>query len=289
MPRGLDHIVHAVRDLDAAAALYKRLGFIVGACNLHPRVWGTQNRVVQAPGTYIELLAMADTSSTVPHGPHHFSFGAFNCDFLKRGEGLSMLVLRGEGTADTDDFRARGISDFDLFEFERESRAPDGAPVKLSFALAFARDPDAPDLGFFTSKHGRPELFWNSAFQKHANGVTDIAGVILVAVDPERHRRFLESFVGAPAKWANGGIAFDTPRGVIEVTTPETFLRRFGVAPPDVLRGARLAAIRFTVSDAGRLQNLPELAGIAGLYEGNAVIIGADDAMGAVIVFEPAR
>jgi catechol 2,3-dioxygenase-like lactoylglutathione lyase family enzyme len=36
MARGLDHIVHAVRDLDAAAALYRELGFTVGARNKHP-------------------------------------------------------------------------------------------------------------------------------------------------------------------------------------------------------------------------------------------------------------
>jgi catechol 2,3-dioxygenase-like lactoylglutathione lyase family enzyme len=57
MARGLDHIVHAVRDLDAAAALYRRLGFTVGARNQHP--WGTHNYIVQLPGTFIELLTVA--------------------------------------------------------------------------------------------------------------------------------------------------------------------------------------------------------------------------------------
>ena len=289
MPRGIDHIVHAVRNLDAAAALYTSLGFTVGARNLHSPAWGTQNRVIQTPGTYIELLALADTSGMVPHGPHHFSFGAFNRDFLTRGEGLSMLVLRGEGAADADEFRAKGISDFDLFEFEREARKPDDSSVTLSFALAFARDPDAADLGFFTSKHGRPELFWNPAFQKHANSVTDIAGVVLVSADPARHRHFMESFVGGAAEQENDGLAFSTPRGTIEMTTPDAFLRRFGVAAPDVSRGARLAAIRFAVTDASLVQNTPELAGIAGIYAGNKAIIGANDAMGAVIIFEPAR
>ena len=45
--------------------------------------------------------------------------------------------------------------------------------------------------------------------------------------------------------------------------------------------------MRFTVADASLLQSVPELAGMAGLYAGNATVIGADDAMGAVLVFEP--
>jgi len=35
MPHGLDHIVHAVRDLDAAAEFYSSAGFSVGARNRH--------------------------------------------------------------------------------------------------------------------------------------------------------------------------------------------------------------------------------------------------------------
>src|SRR5690348_14083681 len=58
MPRGIDHIVHAVRDLDAAVDLYRRLGFTVGARNRHP--WGTHNHIVQLPGAFIELLAVAE-------------------------------------------------------------------------------------------------------------------------------------------------------------------------------------------------------------------------------------
>ena len=46
MPQGIDHIVHAVRDLDAAGDFYRRLGFTVGARNIHP--WGTHNRIVRA-------------------------------------------------------------------------------------------------------------------------------------------------------------------------------------------------------------------------------------------------
>lgn len=267
MPRGLDHIVHAVRDLDAAVALYRKAGFQVGARNIHPRAWGTMNHVVQSPGTYIELLALADTSEMVPHAPRHFSFGAFNRDFLVRGEGLSMLVLEGQGQSDTDAFRSRGISDFDLFEFEREGRRPDGTTIKLAFALAFASDRRAPHAGFFTSRHKYPELFWNPDFQRHPNGATAIAGVVAVAEDPMQHRDFLLVFTGADAaRTSDGGFTIDLPRQQIEVTTPDDYERRYWAAAPDCTNGLRLAALRFS---------------------GPSVAKGRESAFGALLVFEP--
>jgi len=289
MARGIDHIVHAVRDLDAAVALYRGLGFTVGARNTHPREWGTQTHIIQLPDTFIELLGVADESGMVPHRPNHFSFGAFNRDFLTRDEGLSMLVLKGRGAADAEDFRAKGIGDFALYDFEREAKRPDGSAVKVAFSLAFARDAGVLDTGFFTCQQHYPENFWSPAFQKHANSATGVAGIVAVANDPDQHRGFMQTFSAGEARPMEGGFIIDTPRGTIEMTTPDAFLRRFGVAAPDVSRGARLAAVRFAVADASLVQNAPELASIAGIYAENKAIIGANDAMGAVIIFKPAR
>ena len=96
-PRGLDHLVLGVHDLDAAAALYQRLGFTVGARNTHP--WGTQNRIVQFPGAFLELITVGDAGAIPPHGQRRFSFGAFVRDALARGEGMSMLVLESKDAA----------------------------------------------------------------------------------------------------------------------------------------------------------------------------------------------
>ena len=71
MARGIDHIVHAVRDLDAAAELYRRLGFQVGARNRHSRNWGTQNHIVQMPGVFVEPLAIADRVDDVVDAARH--------------------------------------------------------------------------------------------------------------------------------------------------------------------------------------------------------------------------
>jgi catechol 2,3-dioxygenase-like lactoylglutathione lyase family enzyme len=101
--RGLDHIVHAVRDLDAAGEFYRRAGFTVGARNRHP--WGTHNRIVQFPGFFVELIAVGEPELIVPPTARSFSFGDFTRSFLGREQGLSMLVLEGEdAAADVADF-----------------------------------------------------------------------------------------------------------------------------------------------------------------------------------------
>jgi hypothetical protein len=96
MARGLDHIVHAVHDLAAAAALYRGLGFTVGSRNRHP--WGTHNHIVQFPDCFVELLTLAEPDKL---GSDGFStlFGVYNDDFLKRHEGLSLLILQSHDAA----------------------------------------------------------------------------------------------------------------------------------------------------------------------------------------------
>lgn len=287
MSRGLDHIVHAVRDLDAAAAFYGRLGFTVGARNRHPRAWGTQNHIVQLPGTFIELLTVADASGIAPHGPRQFSFGAFNRDFLARGEGLSMLVLEGRGRADAGEFRAAGIGDFELYEFEREGKRPDGMPIKVSFALAFAADPKAPDAGFFTCQHRHPENFWNPAFQIHANTATGVAGVVLVSENPSDHQVFLSAFAGEREMQAtSAGISVVTCRGVIEVLTPQAFREHYGPPPPDTSNGARLAAVRFAVPNRAAVGRLLHEAGVPATARMGRFVVSPDAALGATLAFE---
>jgi hypothetical protein len=289
--RGIDHVVHAVADLDAVAALYRSLGFQVGARNRHPPAWGTQNHIVQLPGCFVELLAVADAAHIAPHGPRHFSFGAFNRDALRRGQGLSMLVLDSrEATGDARTFREAGIGDFNVFDFEREARRPDGGTVKVAFSLAFASDPLAPGIGFFTCRQHFPENFWNPAFQLHANAATAIAGVVIVAARPSGHRAFLAAFTGErEVAGTPGGILVQTARGEIEVLEPAAFQDRFGQAPPDTARGARLAALRFAVGDPAVTAAVLHASGVPAFNRNETLIIGPQAAMGATLVFEPVR
>jgi hypothetical protein len=286
MARGLDHLVHVVRDLDAAGDLYGRLGFTVGARNRHP--WGTHNRIVQLPGFFVELLTVGEPDKIAAPAPGTISFGVFTRDVLARGEGLAMLVLEGsDAEADTQAFRRAGIGDFAPFRFERDGRAPDGRSVRLGFSLAFARDPLAPDTCFFTCQQHYPENFWNPAFQAHANGANAIGAVVLVAENPTDHHIFLSAFSGVRDLHATStGVTVETPRGAIQAMDPAAFRLHYGVEPPDVSAGARLAAAKFIVRDVAAMRALLGAAGIAATEHMGRLVVGPDMALGATLAFE---
>ena len=288
MPGGLDHIVHAVRDLDAAAAFYASAGFTVGARNRHP--WGTHNRIVQLKNCYIELLTIAEPEKIVPHGARSFSFGAFNRDFLAAHEGFSMLLLNSSNAIeDARRFEASGISDFDVFNFGREGTKPDGTPVKLAFSLAFARDTASPDIGFAVCQHHFPENFWNPAFQTHANGVKASPGAVLVGDNPSSHRNFIKAYTGVSAMDAgSAGITARTENGDIDILQPVSFRDQFGVSPGVTGEGMVFGALRFTVADIAQAEVLHRQNGIASQRYGGRLVVPPKLAHGATLIFETA-
>lgn len=286
MRRGLDHVVHLVRDLDAAGEVYDLLGFTVGSRNHHP--WGTENRIVQTPGFFIELLQIVDAEKIPPDAGSFFSFGAFNGRFLERhGEGLSMLVLEGsDPVAEKAVFDAEGFGGFDIFDFARTGRRPDGREVEVGFILAFARDPEEPDFGAFTCTQKLPENFWSADMQRHSNQVTAVAGVVLVADVPSRHQAFLETLTGGPVQRAlDEWFVGHTPRGSIDVMTPGLFTERYGVPAPGAGE-LRLAAVRFVTAGAGELRrSLAARRMVEEAIEG-IVVVPPRAALGATLVFE---
>ena len=288
MPRGLDHIVHAVRDLDAAAELYRQLGFTVGARNQHP--WGTHNHIVQFPGFFIEILTVAEPEKL---GDDGFSkmFGGFNRRFLESHEGFSLLILESnDAAADEHAFAVSKISASPVIRFEREGRRPDGSPVTVAFSLAFARDPLAPDIGFAVCEQHYPENFWNPAFQQHANGVTDVAGIVMVADNPSDHHIFLSAFTGErDLQSTSASIAVTTPRGEIQVLTPASYADHFNVAAPNIDQGARLAALRLTCPDLSAVEASLSANGIEAKHHMGRLIVLPDAVCGATIVFEAAE
>lgn len=282
--RGIDHLVIAVDDLSAARDRYSSLGFLTTPLGRHP--WGTANHLVQFPRNFIELLGIDDPSLLVPMSDEHFSFGAHNERFLRRRQGMSMLVLSTEDArADADDWRARGLHVYAPFHWSRSATLPDGSETTVAFTLTFVTDPLMPEIAFFSCQQHNPGMFWKPEYQAHDNGATGISGVTLVTEDPSRHASFVEDLFGdGEARVEPDGVRVDTANGVIRIQSPDAFAARFPDAGPaaDPGGGALLAAT-VTVADGDQGAAWLESNGIPCSRGDGSVYVTPDRACGIVL------
>jgi catechol 2,3-dioxygenase-like lactoylglutathione lyase family enzyme len=281
MPRGIDHVIHLVRDLDAAASTYEKLGFLVSSRNKHP--FGTHNRIVQLDGSYIEILEVAEPEKIQGEGGPA-SFAHFHRDFLERnGEGLSGLVLAStDANADKAAFDKAGFGGFPVFDFGRMGKRPDGSEAELAFSLAFLREPMSPDVMTFVCQHKRPENFWFRELQAHANGATRVACATFAADSPTDHQYFLHAWTGIrDPRSTSLGVTAETPRGDIQITEMRPFEDAFGSKPP-MSKGLRFAAVTFA-GEASKIRAAVSKSGIAAQERGGRLVVHAH---GAVLAFE---
>jgi catechol 2,3-dioxygenase-like lactoylglutathione lyase family enzyme len=289
MSRGLDHIVHAVRDLDAAAEFYRRAGFMVGARNRHP--WGTENHIVQLPGFFVEILTVARPElieGDVAHRELAKLFGAYNRDAIARGDGFSTLILESQAiAADVSALAGAGIGCSGELPFSRQGTQADGTKVTVGFSLGFARDETSPHAAFAVMQQHNPKAFWNAKFQSHTNGAKAVLGVVLVADNPTDHHIFLSAFTGERELHStSAGIAARTPRGDVEIIEPVAFRDRYGVTTHAEGEGMTLAGLRVGVPALGAAEQSARANNIAAHQQLNALVISPSAAHGATLIFE---
>lgn len=286
MGRGIDHLVLAARDLESTRGFYARLGFTLTPRAQHP--WGTANHLVQLEGCFLELLGVAEPEKITSATPGTFGFGAFNRDFLVQREGMSMLVFEShDARADRDEFAAKQLSDFALFDFERQAKLPDGGTARVAFSLAFVADATMPEAAFFVCQQHAPQYFWKPEYQRHANGARAIAEVSMVAADPPVLADFFARMQGERAVRRSGeGLRVTTARGTIAVLSPREFAKRFpgariANAPPT----PHFAAYRIVVADLDAAHAHLRANGIAHRRDAGVAQIMPEHAFGVAIEF----
>lgn len=281
--RPLDHLVLAVRDLDAAGAFYQKLGFQVGARNRHP--WGTENRLVQFPGTFLELITVGEGAAIADHRAAVFSFGAFVRDYLAKHEGFAMLVLASKNAkADKTSFDKAGIGGFETFYFERKGVRADGSPVDVAFTLAFVSDQLNRHNGFFVCEQHKPQNFWSEKAQVHPNGTQRLASITMLAHDPSDHAEFFSHFTGIRAFSASSaGLRFETDHGEIDVLSEPAYQFEFGLPAPS--EKPALAAFTVAVADLNNIEAHLDKQSVPHERIRDAVIVPPDEAFGVAIRF----
>ncbi len=281
---GIDHVVLTARDLAGISEFYERLGFTLTPQAQHP--FGTGNRLAQLQGSFIELLSVTKPDDVPEAGPGEYSFGAYNRDYLKTGDGMSMLALTSDGwEVDRARFERAGFKLPAPFAFGRKARQPDGSEVKLDFRLTFLTDPALPRAPFFTCDHRHPgEIFWKPHYQTHANGAQRIVEVQMVAENPEIHMGLFKRLFGAVVP-IYGGICAGLMGAGFCVLEPEAFAETYpGVAIPTVPEGeARFAGFRVAVADLDAAEALWRENGVAFRRVGDRLYVPGENAFGCLI------
>jgi len=158
--------VIAVRDLDAALASFRALGFTLTPRGYHSI--GSQNHCIMFGTTYIELLA----------APVQHPWLEYYRTFLEHGEGLAALAL----AADNADvayaaLRAQGVQARLPMELSR--------PVQGGVArFRLLQIDGTPGCSLFVCQHLTRELVWRPEWQAHANGANELVRVALAAKEP---------------------------------------------------------------------------------------------------------
>ena len=135
--RTIDHVVHAVDDLDEAATAYEGLGFTVTPRADHP--FGTSNRLVVLQDTYIEIVSVTDPQRIPTAG---FAAGVTS-RLRERGSGISHVVLSSSDPA-SDLAELGPLATGEIFSFSRPAPQVDGTEVQRVLRM------------YLRERHGRP-------------------------------------------------------------------------------------------------------------------------------------
>jgi len=289
MTYGIDHLVLPVRELDIARARYQALGFTVAADARHP--FGTENACVFFQNrTYLEPLAVADRIEMEENARKGLEFlRRYDAYRFRNGrDGFAMLALHSpDAVADLERFREAGFDGREVFAFEREAEAADGAKTTIGVRLAFLRDERAPDATLFCCQHINTEVFWAPEKTTHPNGAIGVGDVVLVEENPADFQYDLELVAHERSiRSSSLGIHADLPRGSVSIITPSAFRMIFGHEAPGSGRGFKLSAFVVEVADLGLVKDILARNGVAGEERGGRVFVAPAPGQGTVIVFE---
>lgn len=207
--KGLDHLVVAVRDLDAAAAAWAALGFTLSPRGLHSAHVGSANHTMMFGEDYLELLAVV-----VPQ-PHNQALR----DFLARREGLERAAFHTtDAAAGADALRARGVDSVGPLHFGRPVPMPDGSMAEARFSV-FRWPPSTypGGLGIFACQHHTPEAVWVPSLHSHPNGVVRIKRALAATEDPAGAAARLAAAIDGEARLADGMHLVSTGPGRAEI------------------------------------------------------------------------
>jgi catechol 2,3-dioxygenase-like lactoylglutathione lyase family enzyme len=193
---GADHVVVTVRDLDAAAAQWKKLGFTLSPRGTHSPQMGSGNYTIMFGEDYLELLGVLhETEQNKP-----------TRDFLKNREGIERTAFTTDNAAaGTAELKARGLEPLGPVHFGRPVDLPNGGTGEAKFNVfrwPLAESPGG--MRIFACQHLTRNTVWIPELQKHANGASRIVAIEILSAHPKAAAEHMSRLIDEPVSSANG-------------------------------------------------------------------------------------
>ncbi|WP_024514484.1 VOC family protein [Bradyrhizobium sp. Tv2a-2] len=227
---GIDHAVIMVRDLDQAAANWKKLGFTVSPRGTHSAHMGSGNYTIMLDPDYIELLGVLNpTEHNVPARA-----------FLEKREGIERIAFTAlDSAAGAEEIRARGYPPVGPTDFERPVTMPDGRVSAAKFRTFQWPVAEAPGgVRIFACQHKTRETVWIPELMTHANGARRLRQVLLVSPEPAVEAAHLSGMIDREAReQADGSVVVlsGANRADFVFMTKEQLASRYPQVPLAVL------------------------------------------------------
>jgi hypothetical protein len=198
---GIDHAVVMVKDLDQAAANYKRLGFTVSPRGTHSAHMGSGNYTIMFDPDYMELLGVLTPTE------HNAPARAY---LETRGEGIERVAFTAvDSAAGAEEIRARGYPPVGPTDFERPVTMPNGSISAAKFrTFEWPRAETPGGIRIFACQHKTRETVWIPELMQHANGAKRLRQVVMVSPEPAKDAAHLSKMIDRDTRnEADGAVA----------------------------------------------------------------------------------
>jgi catechol 2,3-dioxygenase-like lactoylglutathione lyase family enzyme len=276
---GIDHLLIAVRDLDRAAAAYRRLGFTLSPRAVHSAHMGTANHTIMLEHDYFELLTvLAPTPANAKWR-----------QALAAGEGLAgFAAATPSATAAAAAWRSAGLAAGESLAFSRAVERLDGERMEARFEVVTLPEGTVPGMALFACAQLTRDAVWLPELMTHPNTACAIRTLTIAAPDPRTAAAsWSRALPGSTCVPAAGGAQIRIGRHVIDLLDPPTAARRFGLAEP--VKRATALAIEFEVRDVSACRQALRQGGLSPQLDGDLTSVENSAACGVAIGFRPSE
>lgn len=275
---GVDHAVIVVKDLDAAAANWKQLGFTISPRGTHSAHMGTGNYTIMLGEDYMELLGVLQATE------HNAPSRAY---LEQTGGGIERIAFTTlSAAAGAAELRTMGYEAIGPTDFERPVLMPDGSKGAAKFATFQWPVKEAPGgVRLFACQHKTRETVWIPELQKHANTARRIARVFIVTPKVEEDAKHLAELIAGEVRGdADGSAVVPTGFGRAEFVflTREALGKRYPGVDVSPLPDRAGAGLELVVGDLAAAKNA---IGARAVASSGAVVVPPAAGNGVLLAF----